>query len=248
VLDAADTRSLALLFHLNSDPWRNPEAGDERAYEVRFKEMPGISDRIPLPGPEDSGALLELIGRRSSCREFAVGELALAGLAEILAGTQGLTRTVTFPDGFETRTRPVPSAGGLYPLELYLVLQRVETLADGLYHYNVRDHALEPLRAGFDSSALAEAVLAAPLLENANALVFMTAVYDRTLHKYGNRGYRYILLEAGHAAQNLCLVATGHGLATLCVGAFMDSAVNTFLELDPRTELPVYCVGIGHGV
>jgi SagB-type dehydrogenase family enzyme len=245
LLDAADTRSLALLYHLNSDPWRNTQLGEEQSYEVRFKEMPGIGDPIPLSGIEDGGAFLDLIGRRSSCREFAVGKLALDALAELLAGTQGLTRTVTFPDGFETRTRPVPSAGGLYPLELYLVLQRVETLADGLYHYNVRDHALEPLRAGFDSSALAEAVLAAPLLENANVLVFMTAVFERTLHKYGNRGYRYILLEAGHAAQNLCLLATERGLATLCVGAFIDNAVNAFLELDPRTELPLYCVGVG---
>ena len=74
----------------------------------------------------------------------------------------------------------------------------------------------------------------------------MTAVLDRTLHKYGARGYRYILLEAGHAAQNLCLLASERGLASLCVGGFADAAVNRFLGLDPRTEATVYCVGVGH--
>ena len=92
-------------------------------------------------------------------------ELALDELAAILTGTYGLNREVVIPGGIETRLRMVPSAGALYPLELYLVLQRVETIDDGLYHYNVRDHALVPLRAGIDSTELARAVLAAPLLE-----------------------------------------------------------------------------------
>jgi SagB-type dehydrogenase family enzyme len=245
MLDATDTRSLALLYHLNSEPWVNTEAGADDAYHVEIKEMAPSGDRLRLPAPPGS-ALGELIARRSSCRAWAASTLALADLAAILAGGYGLGGTITFPSGLEMRTRSVPSAGGLYPLELYVSLQSVADVPDGLYHYNVLDHALEWLRAPLDPQALAEAVIPAPFLVNANALVFISGVFDRTLGKYGARGYRYILLEAGHAAQNLCLVAAERGLASLCVGGFMDAQLNRLLELDPRLEATVYCVGLGH--
>ena len=74
----------------------------------------------------------------------------------------------------------------------------------------------------------------------------MTAVFDPTLRKYGARGYRFVLFEAGHAAQNLCLLATEQGLASLCVGGFMDGALNSFVGLDGRARAVVYCVGLGH--
>jgi SagB-type dehydrogenase family enzyme len=89
-------------------------------------------------------------------------------------------------------------------------------------------------------------MIAAPLVQHANAVVFLSAVFDRTLHKYGPRGYRYILFEAGHVAQNACLLATERGLASLCVGGFIDARVNRLLELDPRVEGTIYCVAIGH--
>lgn len=246
MLDATDSRSLALLYHLNSEPWLNPDTVEEHGFEFHFKEMAGIGPSVALPPPEGEDALLRLTRRRSSCREYSAKPLALDSLSALLAGTYGLTRPVTIPEGLQLMARAVPSAGALYPLELYVLLQRVETLEDGLYHYNVVDHAVEPLRTGIEWASLAEFVLAAPFLENANALVFFSAVFDRTLHKYGPRGYRYILLEAGHAAQNLCLLAEERGLATLCVGGFGDAAANRFLELDPRTEGAVYCVGVGH--
>src|SRR5262249_55053063 len=97
-----------------------------------------------------------------------------------------------------------------------------------------------------DRASLDEFLFAAPFLENVNVVVFMSAVFDRMLHKYGARGYRYILFEAGHAAQNLCLLAEELGLATLCAGGFMDAAMNRFLELDPRIEGCIYFVGVGH--
>jgi SagB-type dehydrogenase family enzyme len=246
MLAAADTRSLALLYHLNSEPWLSAEAESDQAYQLEFKEMRGAEAAVALPATSERGGLLELLGRRGSCREFAAGSLPLAVLAEILAGSYGLGRTLEFPGGLETRARSVPSAGALYPLELYLLLRQVETVADGVYHYNVLDHALERLQAELDPLAFAEAVIAAPLLENANVLVVMGAVFDRTLHKYGARGYRYILLEAGHVAQNLCLLAAERGLASLCVGGFRDAALNRLLALEPPTEAAVYCVGIGH--
>jgi SagB-type dehydrogenase family enzyme len=246
MLDAADTRTLALLFHLNSEPWRNEEAWAEQTYDVEFKEMLDAEERIALPRTKHAAGLVEVIGRRRSERAFAATTLALDDLAEILAGSYGLGRTISLLGGVEARARPVPSAGGLYPLELYPLLSRVETVEDGLYHYDVLDHTLERMRARLEPEALADAVIAAPLIRNANAVVFLSAVFDRTLHKYGARGYRYVLLEAGHVAQNICLLATERGLASLCVGGFMDARVNRLLELEPLTEAVVYCVAIGH--
>jgi SagB-type dehydrogenase family enzyme len=245
MLDARDTRSLALLYHLNSEPLLDVSTEDQELGDVRFKELDGTGENVALPPARGAGGLLELIRSRSSCRLYSSRPLALADLAELLAGAYGPARLVAF-DGVETATRSVPSAGALYPLELYPVLTNVEGVADGLYHYSIPRHELEPLRAGTGEATFADAFLAAPLLENANALVFLTAVFDRTLHKYGARGYRYILLEAGHAAQNLCLLAAERGLASLCVGGFMDAPINRFLGLDTRTDGAVYCVGIGH--
>jgi SagB-type dehydrogenase family enzyme len=245
LLDADDSRSLALLYHLNSEPWLNPEGYDDESYEIDFKRMAADRDSIALPR-SDVGALGELIARRTSCRLYEPRPLALEDLSAILAGTYGLTRVVALPSGLESPARAVPSAGALYPLELYLLLEQVESLEDGLYHYNVLEHGLEPIQLSVGREAVARYFLAAPLLENANAVVVMSAVFDRTLQKYGPRGYRYVLIEAGHAAQNLCLLSAERNLATLCVGGFVDSGLNRFLGLDPRVEAAVYCVGLGH--
>jgi SagB-type dehydrogenase family enzyme len=243
MLDAADTRSLALLYHLNSGLRLDPS---QEEHVVDYKEMQESGESVSLPHPAAVSALTGLIRRRRSCRLYAPSPLALADFAEILAGTYGLSEPLDLAGSPEPKRRAAPSAGGLYPLELYAAAQRVDGLEDGLYHYNVLDHALEPLQAGIDWAALGEALVAAPYLANANALVFMAAIFDRTLDKYAARGYRFVLLEAGHAAQNLCLLATERGLASLCVGGFMDAPLNRFLGLDPRTEAAVYCVSVGH--
>jgi SagB-type dehydrogenase family enzyme len=240
---ADDTRSLALLYHLNSEPWLNAEAYASEGYEVEVSELRDPEEAIVLPRAE--GGLLDVLRRRESCRSFAPRQLPAVALGELLAGTHALSRVVSFPNGTEMDARTVPSAGGLYPLELYLLLRRVDGIADGVYHYRVRDHALEALAALPDREALSAALLAEPFLEHANAIVLFVAVLDRTLHKYGARGYRYILLEAGHAAQNLCLLAAERGLSTLCAGGFLDTQMNALLGLTPAREAVVYCVGTG---
>ncbi len=246
MIPAGDTRTLALLFHLNSEPWAGGEASAETVYQVEFKQIHDATTRVALPRAPDASALLEVIGRRTSTRAFAPATMALTDLAHLLNGSYGLSRSIAFPDGLEAPARPVPSAGGLYPLELYVLLARVETVADGLYHYDVIEHALERIGTDLGPQALGGAVIAAPFFEGANAVVFMSAVLDRTLRKYGPRGYRYILIEAGHVAQNLCLLATERGLASLCVGGFFDSRLNRLLELEAQTEVVVYCVAVGH--
>src|SRR5438309_4043508 len=244
MLLADDTHSLALLYHLYSEPWLNAEAYASEGYEVDVSELRDPEEAIALPDGE--GGLLDILRRRESCRSFAPRMLPAAILGELLAGTYALARVVTFPNGIEMDARTVPSAGGLYPLELYLLLRRVEGIADGVYHYRVRDHALEPMAALPEREALSAALLAEPFLEHANAVVLFVGVLDRTLHKYGARGYRYILLEAGHAAQNLCLLAAERGLSSLCAGGFMDARMNALLGFKQGREAVVYCVGAGY--
>jgi SagB-type dehydrogenase family enzyme len=241
---AEDTTSLSLLYHLNSEPWLNLEAY-EAAYEVEAKRYAPIGEGVALP-PPPATPLRELLVRRSSCRSFEPRPLTMADLGAVLAGAYGVARTGAIPGVPLVLLRTVPSAGGLYPLEIYAALQAVEGLAAGLHHYNVGEHTLEPARPDAAWSELREILLTYEFCAAASAVVFLTAVFARSQKKYGPRGYRYILLEAGHVAQNLCLTATERGLACLCMGGFMDSQLNRFLGLDPRSEGALYAVAVGH--
>ena len=140
----------------------------------------------------------------------------------------------------------MPSGGGLYPLEIYIFLKRVAGLEDGLYHYDVVGHALELISAGDKSELLAADFYTFPFMENANLVFCLVADFPRTQKKYGPRGYRYILLEAGHSAQNICLAATELGLGSLCMGGFVNSQLNRMLDLEPTREGVVYAGAVGH--
>jgi SagB-type dehydrogenase family enzyme len=172
---------------------------------------------------------------------MALGEAA--GLLARAYGISGLNQVPNVPTIF---ARPVPSAGGLYPLELYAATRDVDGVADGIYHYSILYHRLEQVRPGPVVQEIGTYLLGQYYLQNANLVLFLSAVFARTLKKYGPRGYRYILLEAGHCAQNLCLLAAERGLATLCLGGFQDTKLNRLLGLDGTTEAVVYCLGVGY--
>lgn len=211
---------------------------------VAEDSMPGekhSADRmatVTLPAPRlDGGVSLEhALAERRSVREFERGALTLAQVAQLLWAAQG----VTHRDG----ARTAPSAGALYPLELYLAAGEVRDLAAGLYRYVPGKHQLEPvvavdLRPGLCAAALEQECVAK------GAVVFVfTAVERRTTRKYGPRGVRYVHIEVGHAAQNLVLQATALGLGSVTVGAFDDAAVARLLDL-PRGETPLYLVPVG---
>jgi SagB-type dehydrogenase family enzyme len=241
-----DGTTLPRLFHLNSEPWMNFEAYAEHPYDVEFKHRGGIADPVKLPGLDPGSPLSQLFSSRRSCRSFAQKSLPAASLGALLSGAYGLTNFVTLPNGFRFHSRPVPSAGGLYPLEMYLLTNRVEGIDDRVYHFEAAAVQLRPIAPKPNADELARMLLAQQFLENANVVIFITAVFHRTLSKYGSRGYRYVLLEAGHVAQNLCLLASEMNLGSLCAGGFWDSRLNRFLGLDGVDEAAVYCVGLGH--
>ena len=140
----------------------------------------------------------------------------------------------------------MPSGGGLYPLELYVLARHVTGLTSGVFHYSAISHAAEPVREfSLPDRFLSELFLGQPYVAAAAAIVVVTAVVERSLWKYGDRGYRYILLEAGHAAQNLNLAATALGLGTFNLGGFFDADLAGLLGLDEEFEVPLYGIAIG---
>lgn len=246
MLPYEDATSLASLFHLNTEPWNNFAAYDDpHSHIVEYKSVGAREDAIALP-PAEGSPLGELIAARTSCREFAVRDLELRHLASVLDAAYGVTGLRDFPGGRRVFGRAVPSAGGLYPLELYVLADQVAGLPRGLYHFHARDRVLEPLFTDSSIAGLLPDLMYQKYIEGASALIFMDAVFGRTQSKYGARGYRYILLEAGHAAQNICLRAVELGLATLCIGGYSDGRINALLKLDGQREGVVYGVALGY--
>lgn len=190
-------------------------------------------EEMALPAPRLKGemSLEETLAARRSVREFTDEELTLEEISQLLWATQGITAA--------WGGRTAPSAGALYPLEVYLAT------ADGLYHYVPQGHKTiveskadwrgELWRAGLSQNAIREAP----------AVFVITAVYARTAKKYGGRAERYVKLEAGHAAQNLLLQAVALGLGGVPIGAFYDDQVQSALSL-PLDQEPLYLIPIGH--
>src|SRR5262245_22844537 len=207
-----DPTTLSLLFHLNSEPWLNDEAYNRAAINQELKVPAGIMAEVPLPQPGES-ALTELLSRRYSCREFAGKELPLKDAASLLFASYGAIEPARFSGQTAFLRRTVPSAGGLFPLEVYAFTQRVQGLDDGLYHYDVVAHSLQQLHRGNLWATLEPIFYTYPFMKDANLVVALAAVFMRTQRKYGPRGYRYMLMEAGHVAQNLSLRASELGLA-----------------------------------
>jgi SagB-type dehydrogenase family enzyme len=191
----------------------------------------------PLPAPDRAGrAPLETLleGRRSE-REFADRPLDLGELAQLAWAGLGRSRAGS--------GRAVPSAGALYPLDLYVVAGEVRGLAPGVYRYDAAGHSLDPRSPGDPRRELAEAALEQSWIADAPAVLVVAAVYARTTGKYGDRGVRYAHMEVGLVAQNVYLQAEALGLGTTFVGAFDDDTVRDVLglpgDVEPLAVLPV---------
>ena len=193
---------------------------------------------IELPEPRyDSDVSLEqsLLQRRS-IRSYTSESLTLPEVAQLLWAAQGVT------DARGLRT--APSAGALYPLELYVVAGDVQDLSPGVYRYDPDEHQLLRTMEGDKRVELADAALGQYFIAEGAIVIVFTAVYERTTGKYGDRGIRYVHMEVGHAAQNLCLQAAAMDLGVVTVGAFYDEEVGELLDL-PGDEQPLYVIPVG---
>jgi SagB-type dehydrogenase family enzyme len=210
------------------------------------------SQMIELPEPRLDGevAVERALQARRSVRSFATAPLPLEQLGQILWAAQGITAPRPEPPAYwDDREWPgglrtAPSAGALYPLEVYIVAGNVAGLRPGVYRYLPREHALAGVVAGEKRGALSDAALRQGAILSAPASIVIAADISRTAAKYAERAPRYVHLEAGAAAENACLQAQALGLASVFIGAFRDADVAATLRL-PRAQSPLVILPIG---
>ena len=190
---------------------------------------------IPLPAPRTSGpiSLETTIAQRRSVRRYAPGDLSLEQIGQLLWAAQGIT-------GGKVTLRAAPSAGARHPLEFYVCR------ADGMWHYEPQGHYLARHLERDVRGELARAALGQQFIAEAACVFAISAVFERTTRRYGERGrLRYVPMDIGHAAGNLLLQAVALGLASVPMGAFDDAAVKQALAL-PQPEEPMYILPVGH--
>ena len=218
-----------------------PPASRVLSQPEEFKTYPDVP-RIPLPVPplEEGPGIWRVMKERRSTREFLSRAISLETLARLVWSVAGIREEKW---GFAFRV--VPSAGALYPIETYLMVNRVEGLTRGIYHLYVPTFSLELVREGDFSRDLTAAALGQEMVASGAVTFLWTAVIDRCRIKYGERAFRYIYLDAGHMGQNLYLAATALGLGCCTIGAFFDDEVNAILEVDGLEETVLYLGAVG---
>lgn len=206
-----------------------------------IKRYPSAA-RIALPQPEEIASLSlgHALKTRRSVRGYAGQALSTQEVSLLLWAGQGVTSLVR---GFALRT--APSAGALYPVETYLVVQLALGIPPGVYHYGVLGHDLELITAGDLRAATARAALDQGFIASAGVVFIWTAVFDRSKGKYGERAYRYIYLDAGHIAQNVALAAAALNLGSCPIAALYDDEVNALVGVDGRSESVVDMTSVG---
>ncbi len=192
---------------------------------------------IELPRPRGDGdmSVERALKSRRSVRTFAPAALTLEEVSQLLWAAQGI-RAAPF--------RTAPSAGALYPLEIYVAVGEVDGLEAGVYRYDPAAHGLHTVAAGDVRKSVANAAYWQKWIAGGAAVLVISGVYERTTKKYGERGVRYVHMEAGHAAQNVYLQARALGLVTTVVGAFRDGRVKRLLGMrDDEQPLSIMPVG-----
>ena len=194
--------------------------------------------KVKLPEPAIHGELSveEALATRRSVREYANQPLSLENISQLLWAAQGITSR----DGLRT----APSAGALYPLEIYLAAGSVDGLKAGVYKYRPYDHELSVVSYGDCRSALSKTALGQSCVKDAPAVFIIAAVYERTQKKYGDRAERYVEIEVGCAVQNIYLQAESLNLGTVVVGAFNDRVMKRVLSM-AKDEQPLAVMSVG---
>jgi SagB-type dehydrogenase family enzyme len=235
--------SISELYHENSKITLSAPRIEQSAKSILvaptgFKRyVHALRAALPAPRVPQPASLWAAIVQRQSCRTYSGLPLGLESISELAFYTLGTTDR-----GYR---RCLPSAGGLYPLELYVVSVNVNGLESGLYHYDVRSHSLSQLTQEDCRPKLVKMIFIEEAVEKAAAIIILAGVFGRSKIKYGERAYRFVLLEAGHAMQNICLAATALGLGACPVGGFIDDNMNDLLDVDGIEEAALYAVTIG---
>ncbi len=212
--------------------------------KIHFKTYPRMNKvNLIKVFPNKKIFLVDVLKNRRSIRSFSGEPIFMNDLSFLLLYSSGIMDSGPEPD--ESK-RSYPSAGARYPLEIYpIVINGGEDIKAGLYHYNLKEDCLETLLQEELKQWLLESTGEFKPIVKASVVFIITGVFDRTRIKYGDRGYRYILMEAGHVAQNLLLLATGLNMASLAIGGYIDSRVTELLDLELVKEEPLYMIAVG---
>ncbi len=195
-----------------------------------------VTVKMPQPQYDSQSSVESAILKRRSVRSYVDEPLTLSIISQLLWAAQGITH----PRGFRT----APSAGALYPLEIYIIAGKVTNLAAGIYKYKPRGHELLKIIEGDKRTELYRVALRQRPIKDAPVIMVFCAVYKRTTGKYRKRGIRYILIEIGHSSQNVCLQAVSLDLGTVTLGAFNDKKVSEVIGCK-ENEHPLYIMPIG---
>ena len=196
--------------------------------------------QLPEAESNDGMPMWQAIAGRRSVRSFTADPLPLTRLSQLLWAIQGVTGQAG-----RQELRAAGSAGALYPNETYVFANRVVDCAQGVWHYQVREHTLAQLTEGDFSVPLSQACLGQGCCAQASVVFAFGAVVDRCAWKYGDRAYRYIYMDAGHLGAQLQLAAVALGLSSVNIGAFFDDEVGNLLGLDGQQEIAVYLTALG---
>ena len=251
LLTSGNEDQVCELFHENSKVSRadGSLSNDQVLAKMReFNEsLPFIGyPMIELPKTRTrlSRSLDEVLDSRMSSRDLKPSTLTLENLATILHYAYGETRD-NHDTGFPRPFRVVPSAGGLYPLEIFFHSAHITGVKSGLYHYSPCRHHVRRLSDDDKTSQISKAIVQPDIAYGASLIVFITSIFERSIFKYGDRGYRFILLEAGHVAQNINLVSNALGLGSVNIGGYFDREIDDLLGLDGVAHSTIYMIAIG---
>ncbi len=259
VLDPT-TPSLSELYHENTKmhpltaqdlkmiPLADFSKADLEAMTRAYKQYP-TSPRIKLPQieaiPQKDRTFDDVISSRRSVRDFADLDLSLEEFSKILHQSYGITGGLPGTSEFQQHLRAVPSGGALYPAEVYIAVRKVSGIEPGIYHYNVPNHEIELMIPGDPTEIVSEVCCGQEHVRQASIIILISGVLERTKLKYGERGYRYVLLDVGHLGQNIYLSCTSLGLAIMTTCGFFDDEANKLLRIDGVDETALYVAFVG---
>lgn len=212
--------------------------------KIFYKTYPRL-DKVILPKPEQlvkNVNLFQLLLKRRSRRDFSKDFITLEQLSTILYYSAGVTQIND--NNWEIALRSYPSAGARFPLEVYVAVNNVDGVKHGIYHYNLKDHSLELLCSG-NYKKIFKDLTNQKMCYSASVNIIVSAVFDRTRIKYGERGYRFPFIEAGHMAQNFYLVSEAMSLGCCTVGGFIDDNINNLLDFADSCEKTIYMISLG---
>ena len=254
------TVSLSEIYHENTKlhpmmalgsemiPLENYSRPQILAMSKAYKQYPKAK-RIKLPKIEDLPSnkisFDQVVSSRRSRREFSDAELNIDDFSKILYQSYGITGEKSLADGEIQYFRAVPSGGALYPAEIYLGIRKVVDIEPGFYHYNVLNHELELMTPGDPSDSLYNICCHQEYARQASVVILISGVLQRTKRKYGERGYRYVLLDVGHLGQNIYLACTALDLEVMTTCGFFDDEANRVLQIDGVDETMLYVAFIG---